>query len=65
MNIKEVKTAIKVGKFVLRNDSHRNLISFIYEENIDSVLNNKDGRVYLFTSNNKIKKLEVQLQLEA
>ena len=57
MKIKKVKTAIKVGKFVLRNDSHRNLISFIYEENIDLVLNNEDGRVYLFTSDNEIKKI--------
>ena len=34
MNIKEVKTAIKIGDFVLRNDNTPNKINIEYEENI-------------------------------
>ena len=47
MNIKKVKTAKKVGKFILRTDNHRNLIGFEYEKNIKPILDNEDGRVYL------------------
>ena len=57
MNIKKVKTAKKVGKFILRTDNHRNLIGFEYEKNIKPILDNEDGRVYLFTSNGEIKKI--------
>jgi hypothetical protein len=49
MNIKKVKTAKKVGEFILRNDNHRNFIGFEYENNIQPILDNEDGRVYLFS----------------
>jgi hypothetical protein len=45
MNIKKVKTAKKVGEFILRNDNHRNFIGFEYENNIQPILDNEDGRV--------------------
>ena len=54
MNIKKVKTAKKVGKFILRTDNHRNLIGFEYEKNIKPILDNEVGRVYLFTSNGEM-----------
>ena len=55
MNIKDVKTAVKVGRFVLKQN-HRNLITIEY------ILGNKElrdnaARVYLITQNGIIKKI--------
>ena len=41
MNIKKVKTAKKVGKFILRTDNHRNLIGFEYEKDLSEDIKNK------------------------
>lgn len=57
MHISKVKTAIKIGNFILRNDDHRNHISFEYSNTNERLLNSNDGRVYIFTSNNIIKKI--------
>ena len=48
MKIKEVKTAVKVGDFVLKQN-HRNKIDIKYLSNISkSVLNDNIARIYLF-----------------
>lgn len=56
MNISKVKTAVKVGEFVLRTDGHRNFINFNYTLQNDLITSNI-GRVYLFTSNGVIVKI--------
>ena len=56
MNISQVKTAVKVGSLKLRTDGHRNYINFDYKLANDLISSNI-GRVYLFTSNDKIIKI--------
>ncbi len=57
MNIKKVKTAIKIGDFILK-ENHRNKIDIRYLPNIDKKIINDDvARVYLFVENGVIKKI--------
>lgn len=57
MNIKEVKTAIKIGDFVLRR-KHRNKIDIRYLPNIDrKILIDSSARVYLIVQDGTIKKI--------
>jgi len=57
MNIKEVKTAIKIGDFVLRQN-HRNKIDIKYLPNIDKkILTDNSARVYLIIQDGIIKKI--------
>ena len=57
MNIKEVKTAIKIGDFVLKKN-HRNKIDLKYLPNISKdVLNDNVARIYLFVVDGVIKKI--------
>ncbi len=57
MKIKEVKTAIKVGDFVLKQN-HRNKIDIKYLPNITKeVLNDDIARIYLFVVDDVIKKI--------
>ena len=57
MNIKEVKTAIKIGDFVLKHN-HRNKIDIRYLPKISKdVLLDESARVYLFVQNGIIKKI--------
>jgi len=47
MHIEKVKTAIKIGDFVLRN-KHKNKINIKYLSNIDKkTLTNNSARIYL------------------
>ena len=57
MNIKKVKTEIKVGNFVLRNN-HRNKINIKYLSTIkQNILVDDTPRVYLFVVDKIIKKI--------
>lgn len=57
MNIKEVKTAIKVGNFVLKKN-HRNHIDIKYLPTLNNkILTDNSARVYLITENGIIKKI--------
>jgi len=57
MNIKDVKTAIKIGDFVLRNN-HKNKININYLSNIDKkILTDESARIYIFTQDEIIKKI--------
>ena len=57
MNIKEVKTAIKIGDFVLRKND-RNRIDLKYLPGIDKkTLTNNSARIYLFVQDGIIKKI--------
>jgi len=56
MHISEVKTAIKIGKFVLR-DKGPNLIQVQYLPGLDNLLNDDSGRVYIFVEDGIIKKI--------
>lgn len=57
MNIKDVKTAIKIGDFVLRNNS-RNKIDIKYLPNIDNkILTDDSARIYLIVQDGIIKKI--------
>ncbi|MEK6932716.1 MAG: hypothetical protein AABW56_02880 [Nanoarchaeota archaeon] len=57
MNIKEVKTAVKVGDFVLKQN-HRNKINIKYLSTISkNVLNDNIARIYLFVVDGIIKKI--------
>lgn len=57
MNIKNVKTAIKIGDFVLRQN-HRNKINIKYLPNIDKkILTDSSARIYLITQDGIIKKI--------
>jgi len=57
MNIKEVKTAIKVGDFVLRKN-HRNKIDIKYLPNLSKkILEDDSARVYLIVVDGIIKKI--------
>ena len=59
MHINKVKTAIKVGDFILHpNKDSKNHIKVLYNRELKrDVLNNKSGRVYLFTADGIIKKI--------
>lgn len=57
MNIKKVKTAIKVGDFTLRR-KHRNKINIKYLFDIDKkVLSDNSARIYLIVQDGVIKKI--------
>jgi hypothetical protein len=57
MNIKEVKTAIKVGDFVLKKNGH-NKIDIKYLPNIGkNILEDDSARVYIFVVDGIIKKI--------
>ncbi len=57
MNIKEVKTAIKIGDFILKKKS-RNKIDLKYAPEISrAILNDDIARIYLFTVDGIIKKI--------
>lgn len=62
MHIKEVKTAIKVGDFVLRK-GNRNKISFQFSLEIDKrALSDDTARIYLITQDGVIKKIGGSIQ---
>lgn len=62
MNIKEVKTAIKIGDFVLRKN-HRNKIDIRYLPNIsDRTLTDDSARIYLIVQDGIIKKIGGSIQ---
>jgi len=62
MNIKKVKTAIKVGDFVLRKRD-RNKIDFRYLPDLNKkVLSDDSARIYLITQNGIIKKIGGSIQ---
>ncbi|MDP2951239.1 MAG: hypothetical protein Q8N55_02540, partial [bacterium] len=57
MHIKEVKTAIKIGDFVLKQ-SHRNKINLKYLPNLSrQILTDNLARIYLFVQDGIIKKI--------
>lgn len=57
MKIIDVKTAMKVGDFVLR-ENHRNKINIKYLPNLsEDILNDDIARVYLFVQDGIIKKI--------
>ncbi len=57
MKIEEVKTAIKIGDFILKKN-HRNRIDIKYLENISKdVLIDNSPRIYLFIQDGIIKKI--------
>tara|TARA_Y100000310_G_scaffold342963_1_gene448494 strand:- start:4188 stop:4727 length:540 start_codon:yes stop_codon:yes gene_type:complete len=57
MHIKKVKTAIKVGDFVLKKN-HNNKIDIKYLSHLSKdVLNDNIARIYLFVQNGIIKKI--------
>jgi len=56
MNINEVKTAKKLGNFVLKQN-HRNKININYLSTIDKrILQDDSPRIYLFVQDGIIKK---------
>ncbi len=62
MNIKDVKTAVKVGDFVLRENS-KNKIDINYSPNIDKkILRDDLARVYLIIQDGVIKKIGGSIQ---
>jgi len=62
MDIKEVKTAVKVGDFVLRKNN-RNKIGIKYSSNLDKkTLADDSARIYLFTQDGIIKKIGGSIQ---
>ena len=57
MNIKDIKTAIKIADFVLRKN-HRNKIDIRYLPNIDKkILTDNSARIYLIVQDGIIKKI--------
>lgn len=57
MNIREVRTAMKIGNFVLRKN-HKNKINLEYSPGISkSILNDDIARIYLFVVDGIIKKI--------
>lgn len=57
MNIRKVKTAIKIGDFILRQN-HKNKIDIRYLPNIDTkILRDNAARIYLIIQNGIIKKI--------
>jgi len=62
MNIKEVKTATKIGDFVLRQN-HRNKIDIRYLSNISNeTLIDNSARIYLIVQDGIIKKIGGSIQ---
>lgn len=62
MNIKDVKTAIKVGDFVLRKNN-KNKIDIEYSLNIDKkILTDDSARIYLIIQDGFIKKIGGSIQ---
>lgn len=62
MNIKEVKTVIKVGDFVLRKN-HRNKVDIKYLPDIDKkILTDNLARIYLIVQDGIIKKIGGSIQ---
>ncbi|MEM4215173.1 MAG: hypothetical protein QW484_02310 [Candidatus Pacearchaeota archaeon] len=58
MNIKEVKTAIKVGDFVLRNDRTPNKININFLPNLGkNILEDDSARIYIIVVDGIIKKI--------
>jgi len=58
MNIKKVKTAIKIGDFVLRNDNTPNKINIEYLPNLGKdILEDDSARIYLIVVDGIIKKI--------
>ena len=57
MNIKDVKTAIKIGDFALRQNN-RNKIDIKYLTNVSNkILTNNSARIYLIVQDRIIKKI--------
>ena len=57
MNIKDVKTSIKIGDFVLKKN-HKNKIDIKYSPSLDKkILTDNSARIYLITQNGIIKKI--------
>jgi hypothetical protein len=57
MHIKEVKTAVKIGEFVKKND-HKNKIDLIYIKDLDKkLLTDNSARIYLIVQDGIIKKI--------
>src|SRR3989304_3943332 len=56
MNIKDVKTAIKIGDFILRAN-HRNKIAINYLPGINDILTDDSARIYLIVQDGIIKKI--------
>ena len=57
MDIKDVKTAIKIGNFVLKQN-HRNKINIKYSSNLDKkILTDDLARIYLIVQDGIIKKI--------
>lgn len=62
MHINEVKTAIKIGDFILRKDN-RNKIGFNFSSKLDrKVLSDDSARIYLIVANGIIKKIGGSIQ---
>ncbi len=62
MNIKEVKTAIKIGDFALRKN-HRNKIDIKYLSILDKkILTDNSARIYLIVQDGIIKKIGGSIQ---
>ncbi|HDQ23166.1 MAG TPA: restriction endonuclease [Candidatus Uhrbacteria bacterium] len=62
MNIKDVKTATKVGDFVLKK-GNRNKIGFQYSSDLDKkALSDDSARIYLITQDGIIKKIGGSIQ---
>lgn len=62
MHIKDVKTAIKVGDFILR-ENNKNKIGIKYSSDIDNgVLIDDSARIYLITQDGIIKKIGGSIQ---
>ena len=58
MEISKVKTANKMGSFVLRENHKKYKISFNFLDQITKeTKNHRKGRVYFFVVNDKIKKI--------
>jgi len=58
MHIREVKTAIKVGDFILRNDNTPNKIDIRYLPNLGrDILEDDSARIYIIVVNGIIKKI--------
>lgn len=57
MNIKEVRTAIKIGDFVLRHN-HRNKIDLKYLPHLkNGILTDNAARIYLIVQDGIMKKI--------
>ena len=58
MKISLVKTAVRIGEFLLYPEHPRNKIKVNYDQNVsDELLKDESGRVYLFTVDGEIKKI--------